>query len=91
MFLLGGLCAWFHVPSKRGPCPGGLLPGEGLCHGDPPDRDPRYGEERAGGTHPTGMLSCFIRKTRMAVEFRDTTVESFQNTKCNCLMTFTAF
>ena len=31
-------------------CPGGL------CHGDPP-----YGNER-GGTHPTGMHSCFIFK-----------------------------
>ena len=39
----------FVCPRGRDLCPGGL------CHGDP---TPLYGE-KAGGTHPTGMHSCF--------------------------------
>ena len=38
--------------SVRGSLTGGSL--RGLCHGDPP----KYGG-RAGGTHPTGIHSCF--------------------------------
>ena len=40
---------------KGGLCPGGSLSRGGLCQGDPPKRDPPYGED---STHSTGMLSC---------------------------------
>ena len=49
-------CITGHMPSIRG---GGLHPGGsaygggGLGWADPP------GTRKAGGTHPTGMLSCF--------------------------------
>ena len=32
---------------------------------------PRYGQQ-AGGTHPTGMHTCFENKTRMCSKFRGT-------------------
>ena len=50
MFLPGGLCLGGRII-----CIGeGSLPRRDLFQGDPP-----YGA-RAGGTHPTGMLSCLV-------------------------------
>ena len=46
-----GLCSGGLYPG--GLCPRGSLSRRGLCHGETP-----YGG-RTGGTHPTGMHSCF--------------------------------
>ena len=48
--------------SVRGALSGGSLSkgGLGLSGGTPPDRDPPV-RSRAGGTHPTGIHSCFLR------------------------------
>ena len=65
----GGLCPWSHVPSRMGGslsaggdlCPGDLCLGEGqLCPGESLYRDTTW-IRKAGGTHPTVMLSC-LRK-----------------------------
>ena len=56
--------------SRKGLYPGGLCPGEslsrgGLCPGGLPDRESLDRDSpvrwRAGGRHPTGMLSCYRR------------------------------
>ena len=66
MFLLGGLCLWFHVPSGGSLSLGGgslsrgwgdLCPG-GLCRETPRIR-------KVGSKHPIGMLSCSFALFRL--------------------------
>ena len=55
-----------HSVHREALCPGGLCPGVSVqggsrsVRGDTPDRDPPV-RSRAGGTHPTGIHSCFLR------------------------------
>ena len=58
VWLPGGLCLWSHVPFK-GSLPGKSLSRGGLCRGTGRwvSRE-TPGIRKAGGTHPTGMLSC---------------------------------
>ena len=59
IFLGGSLCLWSHVPSRGSLCRGLCL--RGSLSGRPPSpRTETPVQWRAGGTHPTGMLFCFV-------------------------------
>ena len=57
--LQGGLCCWSHVPSRGSLSRRSLYSVGSLSRGVSVGRPPRI--KKSGGTHPTGMLSCFYQ------------------------------